>query len=419
MAATRSSRGAVLALVLSLGGAAMLVAGQQTPSGGSNQVFRAGVDVVAVEVQVVDGDGRPIEGLQPDAFQVSIGGGRRRVVSAEYVRYAGVAPAGTDRPEPGRQSASPGPEPGRGRTFILAIDAASFEAGEAQAVEEAAQRFVRQLGPDDLLGLYVYPIGPRISATRERAGVQIQLRNLIGQKSNPRSQFNLSPTEIVDITAGGAVFMGRGMAGTNPLLTVQARECPDEPACLSRIYSEASALALHYEGQAQISVGGLETLLSALSTQPGRKFVVLLSAGLLSSDRPGGRPDLGDMGQALGQTAAMANAVVYTIHADPSFREVYSAGRRRANTAERERDRQMLGEWLDQFSSASGGSSTHVPVGTGDYAFNRVLSETSSYYILGVEPEASDRGNAPRELRVSLNRRGASIRSRQWVVVGK
>jgi len=49
--------------------------------------------------------------------------------------------------------------------------------------------------------------------------------------------------------------------------------------------------------------------------------------------------------------------------------------------------------------------------------FNRVLLESSSYYLLGVVPHDLSRDGRLHELKVKLNRRGVTVRSRQWVVV--
>jgi hypothetical protein len=77
----------------------------------------------------------------------------------------------------------------------------------------------------------------------------------------------------------------------------------------------------------------------------------------------------------------------------------------------------MWGRWLEEFSHAAGGQRIYVPVGGGDFAFGRVLRESSGYYLLGVEPAREDRDGKPRELEVELNRKGLSVRSRQWVIV--
>ena len=41
--------------------------------------FKSGVELVALDVTVVDRNGRPVQGLGPEAFQVTIDGRPRRV----------------------------------------------------------------------------------------------------------------------------------------------------------------------------------------------------------------------------------------------------------------------------------------------------------------------------------------------------
>jgi hypothetical protein len=81
------------------------------------------------------------------------------------------------------------------------------------------------------------------------------------------------------------------------------------------------------------------------------------------------------------------------------------------------RDRSLYGNWLNDFSQSAGGRLIYVPVGTADFAFDRILRETSAYYLLGVEPAPADRDGQPRKLGVKVSRKGVSVRSRQWVVI--
>ena len=71
-----------------------------------------------------------------------------------------------------------------------------------------------------------------------------------------------------------------------------------------------------------------------------------------------------------------------------------------------------------EFAGASGGALLPVTVGT-ETALSRVLRETSAYYLLGVEPTAADRDGKAHQLRVKVNLRGATVRSRLWVVLPK
>jgi VWFA-related protein len=384
-------------------------------------VFRSTVDVIAVDVQVVDGNGNPIGRIGPDAFQVSINGQRRKVVSAQFIAQDPL----TDDP------AQPKSPEGRGRTFVLAIDSGSFEVGRERAPIEGAQAFVQHLDPSDRVGLFVYPAGTSIAPTTQRTPITITLGRVVGQKDPLRTHYNLRPWEIVDITAQTSnpnSFLTAARNVTNPsadggtqmeldpVLKIQARECPEDLDCPSKIYAEGIQLATQLERQVQTSLGGLEALLRALEKIPGRKAVVLVSAGLLVSDRSDGRPDVGDIARVMGQAAARANATVYTVHIDTTS-GVGPASQKAPGSSEMGRDRALYGNWLNDFSQSAGGRLIYVPVGTAGFAFDRILRETSAYYLLGVEPAPADRDGQPRKLGVKVSRRGLSVRSRQWVVI--
>lgn len=380
--------------------------------------FRSSVDLVVVEAQVVDSDGNPIETLTPRDFEVSVRGQQRRVVSANLERYE-RANAATGR------DAAPAP-----RTFIIAIDTSSFDTGNARAPLEAARQFVSSLPAADLLGLHVYPNGVRLEPSTGRALVRQRLGEILGNRNSFEGLYHLRPSEVIDITASSAVAnpgsrIGRATVArdpspaeilANPVLGVQARECPDDALCASRIIAEASAMALHYEGQANVSLGGLQGLLTSLVERPGRKTVVLISGGVVVADRLGGRPDVGDLAGVMGRTIAAANATLYTIHVDSDMASAYGAGHRRIGDNERVRDRTLRGDWLDRFSLAAGGARLYVPAGA-EFAFERVLRETSATYFLGVEPASVDRDGRPRELSVKVKRGDATVRARRWVVV--
>ncbi len=412
------SIGAVLAVSLTSTIWSVSPAAQQAP-------FRSTVDVIVVDVQVIDKDGYPIAELEPEAFQVSINGHKRKVVSAQFLRHSRNATRG-DAMLPDRLAETP---LGDGRTIVLAVDNGSFETGSAGEAMSALKHFVAGLEPADRVGLFIFPTGIWIPPTTDRSAVGIRLDRTIGQKQAIRSHFNLSVSEIVDITAQSSnpnsfltmrtapVVDDATLAQTDPVRAVRSRECPGEADCLARIYAEGMTLAVQLEQQTQASLQGLEDLLARLTTLPGRKSVLLVSAGVLVSDRPDGRPLIGDLGRVLGQTAARANAVVYTIHIDSHTPGYGSASKRGIGSSDRGRERTMQASFLDEFSSATGGSRLYVGVGGGESAFDRVLREASAHYLLGVEPADQDRDGKARELRVKVARRGVIVRSRQWVLV--
>jgi VWFA-related protein len=422
---------ALLAIALAV---PLAVTAQQPQQG----VFRSRVDLIAVDAQVIDGDGNPIGQIDSDAFQVSIQGKRRKVVSAQFIQH-------TEHPPVAARVASLAPTTGAaastgpGRTIILAVDAGSFEAGATQAAMAAARNFIQHLAPDDEVGLYVFPTLTWIEPSTGRAAISARLNNVVGEKEPIRSYFSLSLHDIVDISAEsqspfaffiqqrGSTSSRRALespevttgAEFSPVLKIASRECPsDEPGCPARIYSEGMGLAAQLQHTVQESLSGIGTLLRVLGRMPGRKAVVLVTGGLLVSDLPTGRPDVGNVARAMGQAVAQVNATLYTVHVDQTSHNLGSAVKKRVDSIDLARDRAMNSNWLEDFSRSAGGMRINVaPGGAADFAFDRVLRETSAYYLLGVEPADADRDGRPHELKVKVDRRGVTVRNRQWVHV--
>ena len=426
-----------LALALTL--LAPVLAASPAPT--QQAAFRGGVELIAVDVQVIDGQGHPVLGIKPASFEVTIDGRRRRIVSVDLMADSVATAGARDRSgASGPVATNVWPEAiqGDGRTFILAIDVSSLDAAGMLAVARAAREFVSALEPADRLGIFTIPFGPRVPPTTNRLIVRQALDGVSGQRAAVTGQFNLSTSEIIDITAetaGQGVLSrmssqvagagGRGVPApvandTDTLQRVQLRECRRvaDLGCLEAIVSEAAALGQYLEERVIQSLTGITSLLDALGPGSGRKTVVVLSGGMAVSDRPGGRVDIGDEAKELGERAAHANAVVYAIHVDRDLSEIYSAQSRRGRDAvSPARERAMASKLLSQFADASGGALLTSSVGSGEVAFERILRETSAYYLLGVEPTEADRDGKVHRLRVKVGTRDVTVRSRQWVVL--
>ena len=119
---------AVVALAFAMG-VSRAAAQDPRPTGSS---FRAGVDVISVDVQVIDSDGQPVAGLAPDAFEVTVDGRRRRVLSADFVDT--------------RSSAVPAPAADSPVAVSSSVTTAG-EAGTTSGSESLAPRRVYVLAP--------------------------------------------------------------------------------------------------------------------------------------------------------------------------------------------------------------------------------------------------------------------------------
>jgi VWFA-related protein len=432
--------------------AALVVGVVLSPIGGGDvggdarqaPVFRAGVDLVAVDVQVVDGNGTPVDSLGPADFEVSIGGQRRRVVSADFVRSTQVD--GSPLPGPVAAAGSASGNAARdatSRIYVLAFDTAGMTVGDSRAMVRSATAFIDRLLPADRVGVAVFPVGNQLAPTVDHVTARQRVSEVVGARANSDgfdSRFNLSSSEVIDINAESVRAMpspfinqGRGGGGTTGLedltllgddndtiRSVQMRECrATDVRCGDEIRAEALAAALIMEARAVESMRGIQRLIDLLSGYEGRKTVVMFSAGMPTSDRPGGRPHLGSLPGAVGKAAAASNTTIYTLHVDSAQVRAMGAGTGRAmgSAGTRTRDFAVEGQVLEDFSAASGGALLRVPTGWGETALDRVLRETSSRYLLGVEPQASDRDGRVRELRVRVRQRGVTVRGRTWVTM--
>jgi hypothetical protein len=118
-----------------------------------------------------------------------------------------------------------------------------------------------------------------------------------------------------------------------------------------------------------------------------------------------------------GKEAAEAGVLLYTLHLNTSFLDAFSPDApSAAQTAMR--DANVYARGLDLFNGMANGTFLEVNTGA-DFAVDRMIRETSAYYLLGVQVEDTDRtGNAQR-IEVKVNQRGASVRNRAQVVIPK
>ena len=237
----------------------LLASAQQQPA------FKAGTELVAVEVTAIDNKNAPVVGLGPGDFEVTISGHPRRVVKAEWLTYGTerTGSPGAAATAPTGAAATPAPDAAAAQ-YIVAIDEGSFQPAAVMAAKAAAERFIDKLRPDDYVGVYAYPTGKaNMALSQDHAAVKKVLAGVNAVRHEPISQFHLTVGEIVDIANGDKEVLG----------TVVERECGNGvPDCPKQIVTEANGLANYLEMEVTRSVEGLRGLIKGLARVPGRKF---------------------------------------------------------------------------------------------------------------------------------------------------
>jgi VWFA-related protein len=295
--------------------------------------------------------------------------------------------------------------------FVLAIDSFSFKPSESSAMALTAKAFVDHLRPADRVGIFAYPLGPTINPTTDHAAVRQALDKVVGQREPIPKE--LEDLQLRDILTLSTLYE---TGGTN-----RAIECafvrPD--LCMGL----ADAYTVELEHIANRSFESLGDLMNRLQAVPGRKVVVLISAGLAAQPpHAGGHPDLGDLPKRVGTAAAQAGATIYTLFVDPGLTEMNLAEHKSApNTASRlanlAENNNILEQTLDHFSGMAGGAFVRVIGGNPELAFDRIVTETSGYYLLGVRADKSDQDGKPHPLTAKVDEKGATVRGRSWVQI--
>jgi VWFA-related protein len=377
----------------------------QTPAQTPQTTFRASVDVTSLDVTVVDGSGKPIADLAPADFNVRIDGNQRKVVTAEWVPLT-TPPADTAAAAPPEGYSSNETSSG-GRLIVIAVDEPNIRAGGAMAIAKAANLFVDRLSPADRVAVAGFGVGaPATVFTADRERVKRVIARMVGQKHPGRMLdlgHNIALVEAQAIERGDQVTYA----------TVLNRECPPAgmspmalEVCRQQVEMEAKSLAQEVRIDADQTISNLRDLLLGLSRIDAPKTMILISEGFVLSDEA--------MIIDLGTLAAQARTSVYTLKLDNALFEITDA-RMPINPFA---DRQARTEGLELLAGAARGTLFTV-IGTGQALFERIESELSGYYLIGVESESRDRDGKSHSIRVDVPRRGALVRQRRQVLNAK
>jgi VWFA-related protein len=403
-------RSAPLALGLTVVAAVLM----ETPAGTEQQqqppAFRSGVELVSVDVQVVDKRGQPITGLKPEQFEVTIDGRRRQVVSAQLIDAATGTPQASNPPATDGAPTTSAKAIGAGNLYVMAVDQGSFRAVNAPSAMHAVNEFIKRLTLDDYLGLVSFPQpGPIIDPTRERGPLTEAVSKIVGFTAlKPRQQFQFTLSDAIDASSRDAEALRR----------VIERNCqPNDRFCPQQVEMEMVEAVGTLEMQAVRSLDGLRGVVKMVGALEGRKILVVVSAGIPTGDRTGARLYMRTHAMDVGKEAAAAGMLVYTLHLNTSFLDAFSP---QAGSVSQTlmRETNVYARGLDLFNGSAGGTLMEVNTGP-DFAIERMMRETSAYYLLGVQPEQADRDGRGHAINVRVNQRDSSVRNRRSVVIPK
>lgn len=363
--------------------------------------FRSGTDVTAVDVAVVDDDGRPIRDLTPADFIVRIGGTPRRVLSADWL-------SSTARPgaaaEPAVEGFTSNADAGGGRLIVLAVDEAGLPFGSGRAVLAAASRFLTALPPGDRVAVAgIGQGGQGVGFTTDRARIARAVAQVTGRTTlRPENRHHLSLREATGVEAMGDGAAADAIRRECEGLTGRQRE-----ACEQEVLEDARELAVVMRQQSRQFVLGLRQLLTGLSAIDAPKTLVLISNGFIPDDPAS---DAFEIARA----AAAARTTIYALQLDRTFVDISDT----RPPVDPYGDRAERVEGLVTLAATTRGA-LFVVSGDGTGVFRRLERELAGYYLIGVESDPRDRDGKPHVIDVQVTRRGVTVRARRHLIGGE
>ena len=399
-----------VARVVCCGAVTLSVLGPQTTA--QTPTFKATTALVEVDVVVFDKQGRFVPGLAPEDLSL-FEDGRRQAIQNFYM-VAHDATAGLNATAGSEAT----PAEHARRVFVMLFDEGHLGFDSLMRLKKGAEAFIQaQIGPGDVGGVFANGGMYRGRLTTDKneliAGVRSSKQAFENRQSllSPFKEFPRIPNEIdaMRIEQGAREVvdaLGEDACRSDPFL------CQQEGG-LNQVENLIQRKAKLYVRQARAltsrTVQNLQYVVGGLSRIPGRKTIVFLTEGFFVEESRG-------LLQSVAAQAGRASTVIYSIDgrglvssgasADP---DVTSPAVSRSTNFDTGEDAPLI-----------------LTMGTGGFmvrhiddisrAFGLVARDTSTYYVLGYQPDNSRMDGTFRKIEVKPNMDGVSVRARQGYV---
>ncbi len=391
--------GIVAALYAQPAPAANPQSGQQTPP----VTFKVEVNYVEVDAVVVDKQGNFVRDLKADDFQLFEDGKPQKIRAYSLVEIPverAEKPLFVKQPiEPDVQTNATGLD---GRIYLLLLDDLHTAAQRSERVRAAARRFVQQMGINDQAA--VVCTSGRTDAAQEFTSNKTLLLDALAKFMGRKLR---SPT--LEKLQNYALTQGMPQQLGNPLA---------DPVEAERSYN------------ARMTFDSIRQLSDFMGNVHGRrKAIVFISEGVdYNVNDPINNTYATDIREAAKDAisaATRANVAVYSI--DPRGLtnmgdEAIEIGSLPADPALAGLGEESMREELrlsqDSLRVVADETGGFAAVDTNDFknAFDRIVKENSSYYVLGYYPENERRDGRFRRIEVKVNRPGVEVRFRKGYV---
>ena len=402
-----------LILALVAAGSVPLLA--QTPQAPAPPAFRAGTDLVEVDVIARDKNGAFVSDLALDDFELREDG-KPYPIQQVYLRLAGAAGWGVRAGTTSVSAPGVAPPPGglAPRVFVVVFDDAHLTTGAFKRTQAAGlSLFEKQLRDGDIGGVVSNGRVTNGRLTSDRAELIKAIKDAKPSSRLQSSQFDerlwprLTAIEAVRIDVNNDKEV-LDMA-TRRGCTDQPQSCEgpagDEPV-RAMLQGKAVQVATNVRAEASRTLSMLQQVLTGLGRLQGPKNVLLMSEGFISEET---WPDV----QATVSAAARSGTRIYTLDARGLTRGMGSIEDvAPAESLSRMLDGMDMG--ADSVNSLAVDTGGFVVRNTNqfDKAIAQIADDAGNYYVLGYLPPSPADGKFHR-ISVKVTRKDVGIRARR------
>jgi VWFA-related protein len=404
--------------------------GQQNPApqDDSDEVVRITTELVQTDVMVLDKDGRFVDGLGREQFELLVDGKPQAIsffesvtagTSAEELKLA--AARGDAAAARNNVKDETGGSIERGRTMVFYVDDLHLKFDSMNRVKKSILSFIdNELGPKDSVA--IASSSGRIGFLQQFTNDPVVLRAAVARLKY--SPYVMRDGESTPMSEHQAQAIDTGDGGVlDYFIEALIRETPtlDRKAAEVMVRSRARNLLQQAGAVITNSLAPLEGLMRVAGRLPGRKLVFFISDGFLTDNR---NSSANERVRQITSLAGRSGVVIYSIDAKGLTTGMQEASEQGAVDISGRLTRSSMGE-----VAASQDAMFTLALDTGGRAFinsnaltpgiKTALKETSTYYLLAWRPDPeTQRGGKYRKLEIKITGHPEwTVRARRGYIV--
>lgn len=415
---------------------------QQPSKAQADDVLRINTDLVQAAITVVDKNGRFVDGLDSNQFELTVDGKPRAIsfferITAGSAREEQLPVQGGANANPTKPASPPAlGATVRSRTIVFFIDDMHQSADSMHRTRDMLRHFlVNEMGSRDSVAIASASgqVGFLQQFTHNKEVLTAAIERLSPRQYEVRS-YGTGSTQMREFDAL-SIDSGSSNKANNEVLNFYIRECvvlsnpPKQvpmarvaiaASCETQVRNSARAVLMQAGAITLNMYAALESLMRSSARIPGRKLAFFISDGFLMDDGPHA-PDLRGKLESIIDTAQRAGVVVYTIDSRGLTNDTGDVrqGNVRLDFGAPVGEVEAHQDAMNGLAGDTGGRALRN-TNFFDRWVGKVLDETSNYYVLAWRPQKDEeKAQKFRQVKISvIGRPELSVRAPRGYVEG-